>query len=195
MKWSNEAKKAFHDIKEVIIKAPVLTSPDYKKPFNLYSFASNHSVVGVLTQKYEEDKEKPIAFMSAPLKDVALNYSLLDKQAYALVRAVKKFRHYIFKSQIIAIVPDPAIKNLLSQQELGVQRGNWVSTLQEFDLTIQPMKIIRGQGLSQTLASCGDDFALEPFNGEDGQPLQICQTRVSNSSWYVNIVQYLTSRS
>lgn len=67
--------------------------------------------------------------MSAPLKDASLNYPMLDKQAYALFRVVKKFRHYILRNQIIAIVPDPAIKNLLSQQELGVQRGNWVSTL------------------------------------------------------------------
>lgn len=123
VKWTNEAKKAFHDIKEAIVKAPILTSLDYRKPFYLYSFASDHSVAGVLTQKDDEDKEKPIAFMSAPLKDAALNYSLLDKQAYALVRAVKKFCHYILRSQIIAIVLDLTIKNLLTQQELGCNEG------------------------------------------------------------------------
>ena len=36
VKWTNEVKKAFHDIKEAIVKAPVLTSPDYIKPFYLY---------------------------------------------------------------------------------------------------------------------------------------------------------------
>lgn len=33
--------------------------------------------------------------MSAPLKDTTLNYLLLDKWTYALVKAMKKFHHYI----------------------------------------------------------------------------------------------------
>lgn len=79
VKWSNEAKKAFHNIKEVIIKESILTNLNYKKPFNLYSFFSEHSVARVLTQKDEEDKEKLIAFMSSPLKDANLSYYFLDK--------------------------------------------------------------------------------------------------------------------
>lgn len=43
-------------------------------------------MVGFLTQR-----EKPIAFMSAPLRDVALRYPMLDKQSYALVKVAKKF--------------------------------------------------------------------------------------------------------
>lgn len=124
IKWTSEAKKAFHDIKEAISKVPVLTSADYKRPFYLYSFASEHSMAGILTQRDEEEREKPIAFMSSPLRDTALRYPMLDKQAYALVKATKKFPHYILRSEIIAIVPDPTIKNSLTQQKLGAQRGN-----------------------------------------------------------------------
>lgn len=49
IKWSNKAKRAFHDIKEAITRASVLTILDYKNPFYLYSFTSNHSIVGILT--------------------------------------------------------------------------------------------------------------------------------------------------
>lgn len=48
-------------------------------------------MAGVLTQRNEKEREKPIAFMSAPLRDVGLRYSMLDKQVYALVKGVKKF--------------------------------------------------------------------------------------------------------
>jgi hypothetical protein len=33
----------------------------------------------------------------------------------------------------------------LVQKELGDKRENWMTTLQEYDLEIKPMKIVRGQ--------------------------------------------------
>ena len=43
IEWSNEAKAAFSQVKQSISVAPFLTSPDYLKPFYIYSFASEHS--------------------------------------------------------------------------------------------------------------------------------------------------------
>jgi len=74
IEWTPVAKATFEDIKEAISNAPVLASPDYTKPFYIYSFLSTHSVAAALTQKGENDEEKPIAFMSAPLKDAQLKY-------------------------------------------------------------------------------------------------------------------------
>jgi len=74
IEWTPVAKAAFEDIKEAISNALMLTSPDYTKPFYIYSFVSSHSVVVALTQKGEDNEEKPIAFMSAPLKDAQLKY-------------------------------------------------------------------------------------------------------------------------
>lgn len=51
--------------------------------------------------------------MSCPLKNVELKYSNLDKQSFALIKAVKKFHHYILRSKVYAIVPNLAVKMLL----------------------------------------------------------------------------------
>lgn len=132
--------------------------------------------------------------MSTPLKDAALRYPPIDKQAYVLVRAVKKFRHYILRSPIVAIVSDATIKNLLAQHELGEKRGNWVSALQEYDLLIQPMKIVRGQGLTQTLALCGNVLDPEFIKTRVGDnDIMICQYLPTKGSWYEDITRYLTS--
>lgn len=74
--------------------------------------------------------------MSCPLKNAKLNYPNMDKQSFALVKAVKKFFHYILRSKIYVIVLDPALKSLLMQNELGERRGKWMAILQEFDLEI-----------------------------------------------------------
>jgi hypothetical protein len=64
IKWNLEAKKSFEDIKVVLTKAPVLASLDFTKYFLPFSFASEHTIVGVLLQKDEQDFEKPIAYFS-----------------------------------------------------------------------------------------------------------------------------------
>ena len=89
-KWSLEIKKSFEDIKVAISTTLVLVSPDYQLPFKIYSFTSEHSCVRILTQKKENEDERSIAFMSYPLKNAKLKYSNLDKQSFALIKAVNK---------------------------------------------------------------------------------------------------------
>jgi hypothetical protein len=48
IKWTPEARKYFEDIKVALTKAPVLASPYFAKDFILFSFASEHTIVGVL---------------------------------------------------------------------------------------------------------------------------------------------------
>jgi hypothetical protein len=59
--------------------APVLISPDYSKPFLVFSFASFDTVAAVLLQKNEEGREQPIAFFSKALRDVEIRYEIMEK--------------------------------------------------------------------------------------------------------------------
>ena len=52
-KWSVEAKQSFTDIKRALSKAPMLVSPNFDKEFMIFSFASEHTIAGVLLQKNE----------------------------------------------------------------------------------------------------------------------------------------------
>ena len=47
--WVPEIKKSFKDIKVSISIASILVILDYELPFKIYSFASEHSCVGILT--------------------------------------------------------------------------------------------------------------------------------------------------
>jgi hypothetical protein len=94
-----EAKASFERIKKVIGEAPVLANPDYMKEFLIFSFASEHTIAVVLLQKNDEGFEQPIAFFSKSLRDVELKYDILEKQAYAMVKALKDFRTYVLHSK------------------------------------------------------------------------------------------------
>ena len=87
VKWDKETRESFQRIKEALKEAPVLISPDYLKPFQIFSFVSSATIAVVLLQRNEEKYEQPIAYFSKVLWDAELKYNILEKQVYALVKA------------------------------------------------------------------------------------------------------------
>ena len=75
----------------------------------------------------------------------------MEKQAFALVKALKDFRVYILHSHIIAFVPNSVVKDILRQDPDG-KRGKWIVVILEYDLEIKPTKLIKGQGLAILMA-------------------------------------------
>ena len=79
IKWTNKARNSFEDIKNAIMEAPTLISPDYTKSFYIFSFASYDTVAAVLLQKIDEGLDHPIAFFSKNLRDAELKYDPIEK--------------------------------------------------------------------------------------------------------------------
>eukprot|EP00253_Pinus_taeda_P031145 PITA_31145 len=151
VKWTIETKQAFEEIKKSLTQTPVLTSPNFDKEFIIFSFASEHTIVVVLLQKDDQGCEKPIAFFSKALRDAPLKYQIMEKQAYALVKAIKDFRVYILYSHVIAYVPNTVVKDILTQEGIEGKRGKWIATILEYDIEIKPTKLIKGQGLTKLM--------------------------------------------
>jgi hypothetical protein len=152
VKWTAEAKASFEHVKKVIGEAPVLASPDYTKEFLIFSFASEHTIVAVLLQKNKEGFEQPIAFFNKSLMDAELRYDILEKQSYAMVKALKDFRTYVLHSKIIAYVPTNAIKDIMVQLDSDGRTRRWLDKIQEFDLEVKLTKLVKVQGLARLLA-------------------------------------------
>jgi hypothetical protein len=62
----------------------------------------------------------------------------MEKQTYALVKALKYFKIYVLQSEIIAYVPSSAVKEILVQPDCEGKRGNWITKILEYNLTINP---------------------------------------------------------
>jgi hypothetical protein len=76
----------------------------------------------------------------------------MEKQSYALVKALKYFRVYVLHSRIIAYVPSNIMKEILNHLDIDGKRGKWIAKIQEYDLEIKPTKLIKGQDLAKILA-------------------------------------------
>ena len=117
IKWTVGAKKAFKGIKQAISEALALISLDFEKDFLVFSYASEHTVAVVLLQKNDQGEEHPIAFFSKILRDRELRYSIMEKQAYTLVKSLKDFKIYLLHSHIIAFIPCSVVKSILTQPD------------------------------------------------------------------------------
>jgi len=151
IKWTIEAHASFENIKKAVGQSLVLISLDYTKDFLIFSFASENTIVAVLLQKNEEEQEQPIAFFSKSLRDFELRYATVEKQTYALVKALKSFRDYILHSKVIAYVPSSAINDVLIQPDNEGKRVRWIDKIQKYDLDIKLTKLLKGQGLENLL--------------------------------------------
>ena len=100
-------------------------------------------MAAVLMQKKDEH-ERPISFFSRTIIDASLKYNIIEKQALALVKALKYFCVYILHSHILAYVPNAAVKYILVQTDPEGRRGKWIAALLEYDVEIRPTKLVKG---------------------------------------------------
>eukprot|EP00253_Pinus_taeda_P033990 PITA_33990 len=143
-----------------------------------------------------EGVEKPIAFFSRIIRDGALKYNIIEKQALALVKALKDFRVYILHSHILAYVPNAAVKDVLVQADPEGRRGKWIVALLEYDVEIKPTKLIKGQGLAKLMAETNlqildiNLIAAMPDEDEENPSFQVSEMFLS-SPWYADILYVL----
>ena len=104
---------------------------------------------------------------------------------------MKQFRPYILKNRTKVIVPYPAVRSLLIQKELGERRGNWVTTLQEYDLEFKLASIVKGQGLCKLMTESGNNEEQAWEDEAKLHVMDVCPLFIAPESWYRDLVHYL----
>jgi hypothetical protein len=90
--------------------------------------------------------------MSQSLSDDEFKYSFIEKHAFALVKVVEIFRHFILGKHTLVKFPLTAVKFLLSKTYLSGKLAHWLAKIQEHDLTIVNSTTIKGRDLTLNLA-------------------------------------------
>ncbi|CAA7029248.1 unnamed protein product [Microthlaspi erraticum] len=133
--FSGECLAAFKKIKEALISAPIVQSPDWELPFEIMCDASDYAVGAVLGQR-KEKKLHVIYYASRTLDEAQCNYATTEKELLAIVFAFEKFRSYLVGSKVIVHTDHAALKYLLSKKDAKPRLIRWILLLQEFDLKI-----------------------------------------------------------
>lgn len=94
--WNKECENAFKTVKERMQTDNVLCHYDPNLPLIVSSDASPYAVGAVLSHMLPDGTERPIQFASQTLSKTQQKYSQIDKEAYSIIFAVKKFYQYIY---------------------------------------------------------------------------------------------------
>jgi hypothetical protein len=129
IEWTEEAEKAFDEVKERIFQCPKLYFiNDYDEIF-LSTDASDYGIGAYLYQQVN-DKEYPIGFISKALISHQLNWSTIEKECYSIFYAVK-YWHHLLQDRRFTLKTDH--RNLTYVSNASSNKViNWKLAIQEY---------------------------------------------------------------
>jgi hypothetical protein len=107
---------------------------DSTKPFNLFVDASDFAISGILTQTGEDGSERPIAFSSAKLTSTQRAWATVEKEAYAALAALHKFRNWLFGVRVTVYSDHNPLTYLTESAPKSAKLMRWALALQEFNI-------------------------------------------------------------
>ena len=91
-KWNEECERAFQDLKEYLMRAPMLTTPELGEDLFMYLSVFDHTISVVLLR--DQGVQQLVYYISKTLVDAETRYLPLEKLVLALVHATRKLPHY-----------------------------------------------------------------------------------------------------
>jgi len=126
-------------LKRLLCKATTepLYVVDFSKPFNLFVDASGFATSSILTQTSPEGTELPIAFASTKLNATQSAWSTIEREAYAALVALQKYRNWIFGSEVTVHSDHNPLLYLTESVPESAKLMRWALALQEFSVTFK----------------------------------------------------------
>lgn len=104
--WSPACQQAFDQVKLLLCSCPVLNAPCFDKPFVLQVDASQVGAGAVLLQQDVGGVLKPVCFFSKKFNRHQGNYSVIEKEALALIWAIQHFEIYVGGASPLVVYTD-----------------------------------------------------------------------------------------
>eukprot|EP00731_Ephydatia_muelleri_P005288 Em0002g1464a len=102
--WGTEQVEVFKKLKDLLCADTVLAHFDPSLPIGISCDASEVGVGAVLFHRYSDGGERPIANASKTLTTTQQGYSQIQKEALAIVFALRKFHQFLYGRPFILIM-------------------------------------------------------------------------------------------
>jgi hypothetical protein len=130
--WMEEAEKSFNLLKKKITEQPILVLLDFNKTFQVRCDASGFAIRAVLSQV-----DRPITYFSEKLNEAKIKYSTYDKEFYAVIQALNKWRHYLVPMEFVLYNDNQSLQFVTRQENLNQRHAKWVEYMQNFTFVIK----------------------------------------------------------
>ena len=139
VRWEEEQENAFVTLLQKLGKSPILCLPNFEKDFLLRTDASESGIGAVLLQEQGEYK-LPIAYASKKLLDREKRYSVIEKECYAIVWGVQKFKCYLYGKEFVLETDHRPLVYLNTAKVANARLMRWALALQPFKYRIEGIK-------------------------------------------------------
>ena len=137
LKFDEKQRAAFLLLKEKLCHSTSLYTPIMTKPFIVRSDASDYAVGASVSQLDDEGSERPIAFVSAKLSEVQCRWSTIEKEAFAVIFALKKFDPIVFGCRIELYTDHNPLQYLVVCAPKSAKLTRWSLSLTRYDITVK----------------------------------------------------------
>jgi transposase InsO family protein len=132
--WNTNAETSFQNARDTIASCPALYFVDERATIIVMTDASDFGVGSYIFQVID-GKEKPIIFFSKALHGAELNWSTIEKEAYAIFLTLTKFSHLLRDNKFLLKTDHKNLTYIDAGSSQKVRR--WGIALQEFDFDIE----------------------------------------------------------
>lgn len=180
--WTQEAEKAFQDLKNALTSPPVLKLPDFSQPFVVECDACGVGIGAILIQE-----ERPVAYFSEALKPSALSISTYEKEMLAIVKAIRKWRPYLLGKPFIVRTDQKSLKFLLEQRISTPLQTRWLPKIMGYEYVIQYKKGRENQGADALSRKA--EFELSAISLPVADWWSVLQEEVQKEPFYTGTVE------
>lgn len=92
--WTNKCEDAFKQLQNPLFCAPELMHPNFNREFIVQTDAQDTGLGAILFQSDEDGTERPVAYGSKVFSPWERRYCTTEKEAFAVVFAVRTFQFY-----------------------------------------------------------------------------------------------------
>ena len=143
---SPEAREAFNRLKAACLQAPILSFPDFNKPFLLETDASGRGLGAVLSQKQADGRYHPIAYASCVMNETEQRYHSNKQEFLALKWAVtEQFHEYLSpygknRNEFVVHTDNNLLTYIFSSANLDAAGHRWVAHLASYNFSLEYQK-------------------------------------------------------
>ncbi|XP_071687009.1 uncharacterized protein [Rutidosis leptorrhynchoides] len=149
-KWTEEAEKAFLEMKALLKELHTLTALVQGETLMLYLAISKEAISPVLVADNGK-VQMPVYFVSKALSGIEVNYTPIEKLVYILVHTARRLRRY-FQVHPRVVLTDQPIRQVLYKPEVSGRLAKWAIELGEHEINFSPRTAVKRQILADYLA-------------------------------------------
>ncbi|CAI2339148.1 unnamed protein product [Caenorhabditis sp. 36 PRJEB53466] len=143
--WTQKEAEAFQKLKDVLSSDLNLTHYQPNIPIVVAADACDYGIGAVISHRFADGTEKPIAHAARSLNSAEKNYSQIEKEGLGLIFAVKRFHKYLFgRKFLLRTDHKPLLSIFGSKKGIPVHSQNrlvrWSTILLAYDFVIEYVK-------------------------------------------------------